>query len=281
VRSNVADRMRTIARRIELDERGEDLVRPADAHEPIRALIYRCRIAHKVYEDWGFKRRASRGTGVAALFSGPPGTGKTMVAGLIALELGLELFQIDLSQVVSKWIGETEKNLGQLFDAAEAGHALLLFDEADSLFAKRATDVKGAQDRYANLEVNYLLQRIEAFSGIAILTTNLDTSIDAALKRRLAAHVLFYAPDDDERARLWERMARLGTAPVECGSRDFLQLSREFPDMSGAHIRNAVLAAAFVAAAEGGTISRDRLAKAAQLEYRSMGRVLSGPRVRL
>ena len=162
-----------------------------------------------------------------------------------------------------------------MFEAAEAGHALLLFDEADSLFAKRTTDVKGAQDRYANLEVNYLLQRIEAFSGIAILTTNLDTSIDKALKRRLAAHILFYPPDDDERTRLWERMARSGKAPVECSTQDFAGLAREFADMTGAHIRNAVLAAAFVAAADGGAITKARLAHAARSEYRSMGRVLT------
>jgi AAA+ superfamily predicted ATPase len=275
VRSNITERMRSLARRIDVVESWDDLVLSSDAQDAIRGLINRIKFAHRVYEEWGFKRRASRGTGVAALFSGPPGTGKTMVAGLIARELELELYQIDLSQVVSKWVGETEKHLGQLFDAAEAGHALLLFDEADALFAKRSTDVKGAQDRYANLEVNYLLQRIEAFSGIAILTTNLDASIDNALKRRLAAHVVFYPPDDDERAMLWERMARSGGAPIDCTQRDFAQLSREFPDMSGAHIRNAVLAAAFIAASEGGPISKPRLARAAQLEYRSMGRVLA------
>ncbi len=275
VRSNIAERLKGLARRIDVVESWDDLVLPPDAHDAIRALINRFRFGHRVYEEWGFKRRASRGTGTAALFSGPPGTGKTMVAGLIASELELELYQIDLSQVVSKWVGETEKNLGQLFEAAEAGHALLLFDEADSLFAKRSTRVDSAQDRYANLEVNYLLQRIEAFSGIAVLTTNLDTSIDTALKRRLAAHVLFFPPDEDERAKLWERMARSGEAPVECAKPDFVQLSKEFPDMTGAHIRNAVLAAAFVAAAEGGTITRARLSRAAQIEYRSMGRVLA------
>jgi MoxR-like ATPase len=275
VRSNIAERLRKLARRIEVVESWDDLVLPSDTHEAIRGLINRVRFAHRVYEEWGFKRRASRGTGVPALFSGPPGTGKTMVAGLIARELELELFQIDLSQITSKWVGETEKNLGEVFEAAEAGHALLLFDEADALFAKRSTDVKGAQDRYANLEVNYLLQRIEAFSGIAILTTNLDASIDAALKRRLAAHVLFYPPDDENRALLWERMARSGEVPLECSPKEFAHLSREFPDMTGAHIRNAVLGAAFVAAAEGGAITHARLSRAAQSEYRSMGRVLS------
>src|ERR1044072_3013127 len=142
-----------------------------------------------------------RGIGVAALFSGPPGTGKTMVAGLLAKELDLELYQVDLSKVVSKWVGETEKNLARVFDAAEAGHGLLLFDEADSLFGQRSSDVQGANDRYANLEVNYLLQRVEAVGGITILPTNLEPAIDPALKRRLASHFVFAAPEEDERAR--------------------------------------------------------------------------------
>src|SRR5690606_24032888 len=139
---------------------------------------------------------------------------KTMVAGLIARELDLELYQVDLSQVVSKWVGETEKQLAKIFDAAEAGHALLLFDEADSLFAKRSQEVKGAVDRYANLEVNFLLQRIERFGGITILTTNLDVSIDPALIRRLAAKIRFELPGEDERAEIWRRMLDTGSAPL-------------------------------------------------------------------
>src|SRR5262249_10557027 len=156
-------------------------------------------------DRWGYREKIARGGGVAALLSGPPGTGKTMVAGLLARELDLDLYQVDLSRVVSKWVGETEKNLSRIFDAAEEGHALLLFDEAASLFGQRAAHPKSANDRYANLEVNYLLQRVEAFGGITVLTTNLDTAIDAALKRRLAAHIVFAPPDDDERALLWER----------------------------------------------------------------------------
>src|SRR5262249_6685365 len=135
----------------------------------------------------------------------PPGTGKTMVAGIIARELDLDLYQIDLSRVVSKWVGETEKQLSRIFDAAATGQALLLFDEADALFAKR-TEVKSSVARYANLEVNSLLQRIEALSGITILTTNLETSIDPALRRRLAGHITFWPPDEAERAELWRRM---------------------------------------------------------------------------
>jgi SpoVK/Ycf46/Vps4 family AAA+-type ATPase len=220
----------------------------------------------------------ARGTGVAALFSGPPGTGKSMCAGLIARELDLELYQVDLSQVVSKWVGETEKQLAKLFDAAEEGHALLLFDEADSLFGQRTSDVKGAVDRYANLEVNFLLQRVESFGGITILTTNLDTAIDRALKRRLAAHIVFDAPDDEERARLWERMTRTGAAPLDAGF-DPEELARAFPKMTGANIRNAALAAAFLAAADrADVLTQDHLIRAGRVEYRAMGHVLADRR---
>src|SRR5262249_52708624 len=155
-----------------------------DTLDQIRSLVARVRHAHLVLDRWGFAARLPRGQGLAALLSGPPGTGKTMVAGIIARELDLELLQVDLSRVVSKYIGETEKQLSDIFDAAEAGHGLLLFDEADSLFAKR-TEVKGANDRYANLEVNYLLQRVESFGGVVLLTTNVETAIDPAMKRRL------------------------------------------------------------------------------------------------
>src|SRR3569623_2375016 len=156
-----------------------------------------------------------------------------MVAGLIARELDLELYQVDLSMGVSKWVGETEKNLGRGFDAAEEGHGLLLFIEADALCGERTNDVKGAIDRYANLEVNYLLQRVEAFGGITILTTNLETAIDDALKRRLVAHVRFEPPDDDQRAELWQRQSVPGQAPV---GRDvtYHQLSLMFPKLTGA-----------------------------------------------
>jgi len=227
-------------------------------------------MGHKVLHQWGFSSKLARGIGVAALFTGPPGTGKTMVAGIIARELDLELYQVDLSKVVSKWVGETEKQLARIFEAAEAGHALLLFDEADSLFARR-TEVKAAIDRYANLEVNYLLQRIESFGGITILTTNMDTSIDPALRRRLAAHITFWPPDEKERETLWRRMIARD-APVQ-EPLDFMALSRAYPDMSGANIRNAVLAGAFLAASEQSPITQRHLERAGKGEYRAMGRI--------
>jgi len=271
IRNNIAERLGDLATRVEVHQTWDDLVLPSETHEDVQALIARVKHAHLVYEKWGFKQKMPRGIGVAALFSGPPGTGKTMVAGLLARELDLELYQIDLSKVVSKWVGETEKQLAKIFEAADAGHALLLFDEADSLFAKR-TEVKSAVDRYANLEVNYLLQRIETFGGITILTTNLDTSIDPALKRRLAAHIVFQSPELGEAMKLWERMLAV-SAPV-AQPLHLEKLARTYEAMTGANIRNAVLAAAFSAASEGRSISQEHLERAARGEYRAMGRVL-------
>ncbi len=275
LRHNIAEQLGGLAQRVEVTQRWDDLVLGDDTRDQVAALIARVRHAHRVLEQWGFRGKMARGTGVPALFSGPPGTGKTMVAGLIARELELELYQVDLSQNTSKWVGETEKQLARVFDAAEQGHALLLFDEADALFGQRSTDVKGAVDRYANLEVNYLLQRVESFGGITILTTNLDAGIDRALKRRLAAHIVFELPDEDERAALWRRMITTAAAPL-AEDIDTAELARAFPKMSGANIRNAALAAAFFAAADRApAIARDHLLRAARVEYRSMGHVLA------
>jgi hypothetical protein len=275
LRHNIAERLAGLAQRVEVTQSWDDLVIADDIRDLIQALIGRIRHSHQVLETWGYRGKIARGVGVPALFSGPPGTGKTMVAGLIARELDLELYQVDLSKVVSKWVGETEKNLGRVFDAAEEGHGLLLFDEADALFGQRTNDMKGANDRYANLEVNYLLQRVEAFNGITILTTNLETAIDTALKRRLAAHIVFAAPDDDERTRLWQRQTTTGASPL-ADDVDHDELSRMFPKMTGANIRNAAISAAFLAAADGAErISQSHLIRAARAEYRSMGHVIA------
>jgi SpoVK/Ycf46/Vps4 family AAA+-type ATPase len=273
VRGNIAERFGELARRVEVGHTWDDLVLSPDVLDQIRAVIARIRHAHRVYVDWRFSSKVPRGLGVPVLLSGPPGTGKTMVAGLIARELDLDLYQVDLSQVVSKWVGETEKQLATIFDAADAGHVLLLFDEADALFARR-TEVKGAVDRYANLEVNYLLQRIESFGGITVLTTNLDASIDPALTRRLAAHVRFWPPDQDERAALWRGLLDTGADYPIAAKLDFDALARDYPDMTGAHIRNAVLKAAFLAADEDSPITQEYLDRAARGEYLTMGRVL-------
>ncbi len=273
VRNNIAERLGGLAQRVEVKQSWDELILATDTMDQVKALAARVRHGHRVLEQWGFHRKLARGTGVAALFSGPPGTGKTMVAGLIARELDLELYQVDLSKVVSKWVGETERQLAKIFEAADAGHALLLFDEADSLFAKR-TEVKAAIDRYANLEVNYLLQRIESFGGITVLTTNMDTAIDPAMRRRLAAHIVFWPPDIDERTALWKSMFP-ADAPV-APELDFEDLARRYPEMTGANIRNAAIAGAFLAASEGDRIEQRHLERAAKGEYRSMGRVLSG-----
>jgi SpoVK/Ycf46/Vps4 family AAA+-type ATPase len=193
-----------------------------------------------------------------------------MVAGAIARELGLDVYRIDLSRVVSKWIGETEKNLAQVFDAAEDGHAIILFDEADSLFSKR-TEVKTSVDRYANLEVNYLLQRLDSFSGIAILTTNFGGGIDTAFRRRLSFRLSFPFPDDEMREQLWKvhlpaEVPRVG--PIDTG-----ELARKYK-MSGGYIRNATLRAAFLAAAEQSPLRQEHLERAVKLEYREIGKLL-------
>jgi hypothetical protein len=273
--AELAERFRGIGTRVEKHERWEDLVLPPETSDAVTELVGRVSHARTVVDTWGFGAKLAKGLSLSVLFSGEPGTGKTMVAALIAQELGLELYQIDLANLVSKYIGETEKNLARAFDAAEAGHAVLLFDEADALFGKRTSDVKSSTDRYANMEINYLLQRIERFSGVAILTTNLLTSIDTAFQRRIAVHVRFEMPDEDSRSELWERM--LPAAAPRAGSIDFSTLGRTYK-FSGGYIRNAVLRAAYLAAAEGKSIAMDHLRRAADLEAWEMGKVAGGHR---
>jgi AAA+ superfamily predicted ATPase len=269
--NELAERFRGIGRHVDKHESWDDLVLTGENRDAIIELISRVRHSRQVIDQWGFGTKLAKGLGVSALFSGEPGTGKTMVAALIAQELGLQLYQIDLAALVSKYIGETEKNLARAFDAAEAGHAVLLFDEADALFGKRTTNVQSSTDRYANMETNYLLQRIERFSGIAILTTNLMTSIDPAFQRRIAVHVRFEMPDEEVRTELWKRMIPSG-APRE-GPIDFRGLGRSYK-FSGGYIRNAVLRAAYLAADEGSAISMTHLSRAADLEAAEMGRVV-------
>ena len=274
LRAVLDDRLAGLASRITTTQTWDDLVLPDDQTTAIAELLSRIRERQRVYEDWGFADKVGRGLGVSALFSGPPGTGKTMAAGLIARALRVELYQVDLSKVVSKWIGETEKNLATLFDAAEAGHVVLLFDEADALFGKR-TEVRSSNDRHANQEVNFLLQRLESFAGICILTTNHETAIDEAFRRRLSVHVKFPMPEADERERLWQVMIP-ADAPRD-GDLALGALATRYA-MSGGYIRNAVLRAAFLAADEVGVLDAARLARAAQLEYEGLGKVISANR---
>lgn len=269
VRAHLGEHLEGLATRVDGRQSWDDLVLPPEQFEQLLELVARVRHRAQVLDRWGFGDKVGKGHGVAALLSGPPGTGKTMVAGLVARELGLDLYQVDLSKVVSKYIGETEKQLAALFDAAESGQAVLLFDEADALFAKRS-DVKSSNDRYANLEVNFLLQRMEAFTGITLLTTNHERAIDEAFRRRLAVHIRFPQPDEAQRRQLWDVMIpdQASRAPRI----DFDRLAREF-EMSGGYIKNAVLRAAYMAAEEGAVIDEPRLWRAARAEYESIGKL--------
>ncbi len=269
VRQHLENKLGTTANRITRLASWADIVLPDDIMDSLLELTARVRHRKKVYETWGFDRSITTARGITALFAGTPGTGKTMVAGVIARDLGLDLYRVDVSRITSKWIGETEKNLGSLFDAAEDGQVMLLFDEADSLFAKR-TEVKTSVDRYANMEVNYLLQRLDSFEGIAILTTNFGNAIDPAFKRRLTYRVTFPFPDEDMREKLWR--ALLPTTAPTSGPLDFASLANRFR-LSGGYIRNAVLRAAFLAAEEGGAITQEHLERAIRMEFREIGKL--------
>jgi AAA+ superfamily predicted ATPase len=272
-RHQLSHDLKSLAVRIDKAYRWEDLVISVDGYHSLVEMISYASNAEKVYEQWGFASKHSVAQGISALFSGPPGTGKTMCASVIARELDMELFRVDLSRVVSKWIGETEKNLARVFDEAQRSHAVVLFDEADSLFAKR-TEVKSSVDRYANLEVNFLLQRMETFDGITILTTNFEDTIDTAFKRRLTFRIRFEKPDADARGALWEKMFP-PTAEL-AGDVDFKALGAKY-EVSGGNIRNAAIRAAFLAAAEGHAIDQDTLVRATVKEAREMGVLIADP----
>jgi hypothetical protein len=250
--------------------RFEEMVLPEEVVEALRDMIAMVRERSRILERWGYGQHLGLSRGVSALFTGEPGTGKTMAASVISSELGLELVRIDLSSVVSKWVGETEKHLSRIFDEAQSANAMLLFDEADSLFGKR-TELKSAQDRYANLEVNYILQRMETFDGISILTSNFENAIDKAFVRRLNFRVRFPEPEVDEREQLWRRLLP-PDAGVD-GEVDFSTLAERF-DMTGGHIRNAIVRAAVIAARENRGIRSEDVLAGAHHEYRELGKVM-------
>ena len=272
IRQHRSARLGTIATRCDRLADWDSLVLPPDILDGMRELVSRVSHRRTVLETWGMERVAATARGVTALFQGGPGTGKTMAAGALAHALGYELWRVDLSKVMSRWLGETEKNLGAVFDAAEDGEVVLLFDEADSLFGKR-TEVKSSHDRYANLEVNYLLQRLDEFSGVAVLTTNFGTAIDPAFKRRLSLHAQFPFPDESDRERLWR--AHLPASVPIAGELDLAGLAHKF-QLSGGLIRNAALRAAYLAAAEQGAVSNDHLVRAVRLEYLARGQLGDG-----
>lgn len=260
--------LQRVATRIAPVFRFDDLVLTVETETHLRELVAQVRHRGTVLDEWGFRRRLPRGRGVAALFSGPPGTGKTTAAEAVAKELSTDLFRVDLSRVVSKYIGETEKNLAVAFHEAEMSGALLLFDEADALFGRR-TDVRDAHDRYANLEVSYLLQRVETFTGLVILSTNRPGNIDDALLRRLRFVVRFDSPDLARREELWRRSF---PADASVGDLDWLRLAGH--DLSGGHIQTAALAAAFLAVADGGRVEQEHVDRALTREYQKLDRAV-------
>jgi SpoVK/Ycf46/Vps4 family AAA+-type ATPase len=225
-----------------------------------------------VLDDWGFAERVSRARGVSVLFSGPPGTGKTLAIEVIAGELGLDLYKVDLSGVVSKYVGETEKNLARIFAEAEAGNSILFFDEADALFGKR-TKVSDAHDRYANIETSYLLQRMEGSDGVVVLATNLRENMDVAFARRIRFILDFPFPDEASRRRIWAGHLP-GQAPVD-PELDIGYLARELK-VAGGSIRNIVLNAAFLAADDGGQITMEHVMHATRREFDKSGKHWGG-----
>ena len=259
-----------LAQRVESAANFDDLVLPPTQAALLKEIAQHLRHRTTVYETWGMSGKTVRGLGLCVLFSGESGTGKTLAAESIANEAALDLYRIDLATMVSKYIGETEKNLKRVFDAAESSGAVLLFDEADALYGKRS-DVKDSHDRYANIEVAYLLQRVEAYRGLAILTTNFRNALDRAFLRRIRFIVQFPFPGQRAREQIWRRELP-DSAPLE--GVDFSSLARM--QLSGGHIRSVAVNAAFMAAGDGAPISMRHLRHAAQREAAKLERPLTG-----
>jgi SpoVK/Ycf46/Vps4 family AAA+-type ATPase len=259
--------MEQLAQRIDAKATWDLLVLPSEQKELLHQITEQVSKRKRVYEDWGFRERMNRGLGISALFAGESGTGKTMAAEVIANDLELDLFRIDLSAVISKYIGETEKNLRKLFDAAEDSGAILFFDEADALFGKRS-EVKDSHDRYANIEINYLLQRMEGYRGLAILATNMKSALDKAFVRRLRFIVDFPFPGVEERKEIWRKVFPPET-PVDEGV--VFQFLAKHP-LTGGSIHNVALNAAFLAAQEGGPVTMPLLLTAARTEFKKLER---------
>jgi SpoVK/Ycf46/Vps4 family AAA+-type ATPase len=263
-------KLATLAQKIVPHYTWDDIILPRDRLQQLREICHYVKYRARVYDDWGFDRKLSLGKGLNVLFAGPSGTGKTMAAEIIAGELELDLYKIDLSTVVSKYIGETEKNLARIFAEAETSNAILFFDEADALFGKRS-EVRDSHDRYANIEVGYLLQKMEEYQGVVMLATNMRKNMDDAFVRRMHCTVEFPFPTEQDRRRIWERVW-----PEDAPRNQDLDLEfmgRRF-EMAGGNIRNIALAAAFLAAADGGTITMVHLIHATKREYQKMGKVV-------
>ena len=267
-------RLDALAQRLEPKMTWDDLVLPRGEMKLLREIAAQVRQRNKVYDDWGFSRKMNRGFGISALFAGNSGCGKTMAAEVIANELRLNLYRIDLSAVVNKYIGETEKNLRRLFDAAEEGGSILFFDEADALFGKRS-EVKDSHDRYANIEINYLLQRLESYRGLAILATNMKSALDTAFLRRLRFIINFPFPGIVDRRRLWEKVflqqdvaRKLPAPPLD--TLDYEKLARL--NLTGGHILNVALNACFMAADLRSKVTMPLVLEAARAEFMKLDR---------
>jgi ATP-dependent 26S proteasome regulatory subunit len=272
--ANERPRLDRLAQRLVPKVTWDDLVLPAEEMNRLKEIAAQVKHRNQVYCEWGFERKMNRGFSISALFAGDSGTGKTMAAEVIANELQLNLYRIDLSAVVNKYIGETEKNLRRLFDAAEGGGAILFFDEADALFGKRS-EVKDSHDRYANIEINYLLQRIESYRGLAILATNMKSALDTAFMRRLRFIVNFPYPTAADRQRLWEKVflqtdAKKNLALPPLDELDYDRLAKL--NLTGGHIHSAALNAAFRAAAEGSNVTMRLVLDAVRTELLKLDR---------
>jgi hypothetical protein len=265
VRGQLYGRLQRLGRQLDTPYAFADIVADHDGKTALQEIVAAIRERRRVREEWGFRGAA----GISVLFSGSPGVGKTMSATVIARELSLAIYEIDLSQVMSKWVGETEKNLAEIFDAAEPGHIVLLFNEADALFGKRTSDASSANDRFANLEVNYLLQRLERFGGLSILTTNLTKSIDAAFRRRFAYDVQFAFPTVELREELWKRAF---PRKASTSGLDYKDLAERF-ELSGGYIKVAAERAAFIAAGRHQPIQMATLIDTVERMYRERGKL--------
>ena len=272
-RRQARGRLDDLSQRIESPAGLDDLILPDGQKETLAEILTHVRHRTLVYETWGFAGRGARGLGICALFAGASGTGKTMAAEVLANAVSLDLYRVDLSSIVSKYIGETEKNLRRIFDAAEAGGAVLLFDEADALFGKRS-EVKDSHDRYANVEVSYLLQRMESYRGLAILTTNMKSALDTAFLRRIRFIVEFPFPDATQRARIWQRAFPAATPTHGLDLERLAQLS-----VAGGGIKNVALSAAFLAADSNQPVGMAHVLRAARSEYAKLEKPLTDAEV--
>jgi SpoVK/Ycf46/Vps4 family AAA+-type ATPase len=268
-RSQSTTNLANLAQKLKPLYKWHDIVLPADTLQHLKEVCLHVKHRHQVFSAWNFDKKISLGKGTSALFVGPPGTGKTMAAEIIANDLGLDLYKIDLSTVVSKYIGETEKNLNRIFQEAEQSNAILFFDEADALFGKRS-EVKDSHDRYANIEINYLLQKMEEYEGIVIMASNFRKNIDEAFTRRLRFIIEIPFPDRNYRARIWRNIFPAETPRSKDIEFDFLAGKFE---ISGGHIKNIALNAAFLAAENSGIVNMKHIIRAIKREYQKMGRM--------